>query len=578
MKSIVENAGKIKLFMSWMIYMFQKRAFKIVLAVYWVILLAFVISIFPMSKTEKTRFETSYNYYELSGWTVNGKQVKMPYAIENSNATVFMQKTKLPGDTKENCSLMFLSNHNKYKVYVEKKLIYSYGYKEQLPFGTMTGDVFLTVPMERIYSGKTLTIVTERVLNLEKSVPYSEFKLPTVYYGDTASFKLDILSSNMWRLISISFLAAMGFFGLCFIGYQLILGAYQENLKEFLYLSSLSFALSGWMLGSSNLLQFITSASEATSMLNYASLAVISIPFMGYCSEILNNDKKIFNIVKWISYILPLILFIAFATNICDPIHFVMYCQANILICLVITIVMGFREWNKNMFSKLFLMANILAFIICAVCVYVYYAKNAIDGNTLSNWTSCGLTIFIFTLLAISLFREIKYIQECKFYDVYKEMAYTDKLTNCGNRAALDTEILDGTKKYSTLTFVLIDFNHLKQVNDRMGHIAGDKMIRDGAQCLRDGFAPSGKVFRLGGDEFAIVLWDEEGRIEKYYQQLDNVLTIYNSTSQIKISLAKGHCESKCQHNRAFFDEIYSKADKNMYIDKERCHRMDAGL
>ena len=49
---------------------------------------------------------------------------------------------------------------------------------------------------------------------------------------------------------------------------------------------------------------------------------------------------------------------------------------------------------------------------------------------------------------------------------------------------------------------VLLDLDNFKQINDRYGHPAGDKVLAQVAARLRD----AGQAFRLGGDEFALVL------------------------------------------------------------------------
>src|SRR5260370_3541630 len=56
----------------------------------------------------------------------------------------------------------------------------------------------------------------------------------------------------------------------------------------------------------------------------------------------------------------------------------------------------------------------------------------------------------------------------------------------------------------STLMFA--DLDHFKPVNDRLGHEAGDEVLRRTAALLRKTFRPTDLIARLGGDEFAIWL------------------------------------------------------------------------
>ena len=86
------------------------------------------------------------------------------------------------------------------------------------------------------------------------------------------------------------------------------------------------------------------------------------------------------------------------------------------------------------------------------------------------------------------------------------ELALTDPLTGLGNRRHFDerlrAELDRADAGAGPLSLVLIDLDRLKAVNDRLGHEAGDDLLRAIAACLRQG----GEAFRFGGDEFAILL------------------------------------------------------------------------
>jgi diguanylate cyclase len=84
-----------------------------------------------------------------------------------------------------------------------------------------------------------------------------------------------------------------------------------------------------------------------------------------------------------------------------------------------------------------------------------------------------------------------------------------DPLTGLANRR----ELLEQTGKVFTerlddgmLALLLIDLNHFKEVNDTLGHAAGDKVLREVALRLQAASRPDDLVARLGGDEFAVLL------------------------------------------------------------------------
>jgi len=92
-----------------------------------------------------------------------------------------------------------------------------------------------------------------------------------------------------------------------------------------------------------------------------------------------------------------------------------------------------------------------------------------------------------------------------------KQMAEIDELTGIANRRSFDQylrqQIAQCHAADQPLALALIDLDQFKPYNDRHGHLAGDRVLRDIARCLAAGFgAKDSLVARFGGDEFAAVL------------------------------------------------------------------------
>ncbi|MGR6322806.1 bifunctional diguanylate cyclase/phosphodiesterase [Micromonospora soli] len=84
-----------------------------------------------------------------------------------------------------------------------------------------------------------------------------------------------------------------------------------------------------------------------------------------------------------------------------------------------------------------------------------------------------------------------------------------DALTGLSNRRHLldeGTEQLTNRHAEGVTALVLIDLNHFKEVNDTLGHGAGDRVLMQVADRLRAAARPDDLVARLGGDEFAVLL------------------------------------------------------------------------
>ncbi|MEO5851980.1 MAG: EAL domain-containing protein [Nocardioides sp.] len=93
-------------------------------------------------------------------------------------------------------------------------------------------------------------------------------------------------------------------------------------------------------------------------------------------------------------------------------------------------------------------------------------------------------------------------------------LADHDVLTGLANRRRFDEELhrhLERCKRYgSTGALLLLDLDHFKEVNDTLGHGAGDQLIISTAAIVKGGVRSTDVVARLGGDEFAILLTDAD--------------------------------------------------------------------
>jgi len=88
--------------------------------------------------------------------------------------------------------------------------------------------------------------------------------------------------------------------------------------------------------------------------------------------------------------------------------------------------------------------------------------------------------------------------------------AITDELTGLGNRrhllARLDRSIADAEHDEDELALLLIDLDGFKELNDTLGHHAGDEVLRQIGPRLAEALRTGDTLARLGGDEFAVVL------------------------------------------------------------------------
>ena len=92
-----------------------------------------------------------------------------------------------------------------------------------------------------------------------------------------------------------------------------------------------------------------------------------------------------------------------------------------------------------------------------------------------------------------------------------------DALTSLPNRGLFSAQLGDALRtRQPGLAVAFVDLDHFKVVNDSLGHLAGDALLRAVAQRLRSIMRPGEMVARLGGDEFGVIFLDEdiEARVE----------------------------------------------------------------
>ena len=151
-------------------------------------------------------------------------------------------------------------------------------------------------------------------------------------------------------------------------------------------------------------------------------------------------------------------------------------------------------------------------------------------------------------------------------------MAYTDLLTGIPNRTAYEDKLYElmSSPERRYVAFFIFDLNNLKLFNDQYGHQEGDKAIKATASCIEKAFAGKGFYFRLGGDEFAALVIGNENQSPQCSAEFKHQIEVYNMTAEHKISVAAGWAEDYQNEDSQFFRKLFTKADGDMYAEKQR--------
>jgi diguanylate cyclase (GGDEF)-like protein len=152
-------------------------------------------------------------------------------------------------------------------------------------------------------------------------------------------------------------------------------------------------------------------------------------------------------------------------------------------------------------------------------------------------------------------------------------LAYHDALTDLPNRVLLHDRLAQAIRvahrEDASLALLLLDLNGFKQINDTLGHHAGDLVLQSVAARIRSTLRDADTVARLGGDEFAVVLplTDVDGALltaEKVVHEIERPCVVEHHPLTVRVSLGIA-CFPE---HAASAEALLQKADVAMYVAK----------
>lgn len=187
------------------------------------------------------------------------------------------------------------------------------------------------------------------------------------------------------------------------------------------------------------------------------------------------------------------------------------------------------------------------------------------------------ITIDIIVLMLLIGYEFIKAVRYAAMNRVLQKKVYLDKATGLPNKNKCE-ELLDDPKPAEEDVGVCsFDLNNLRRINNSMGHEAGDAYIRRFAVCLRASMPAEQFVGRDGGDEFIAVTHglDEEAMRECLTHVREAMTEESKGYPDMPLSYAAGYALAS-DFPGSTMRELFSFADKNMYINKNHVKREEA--
>jgi diguanylate cyclase (GGDEF)-like protein/putative nucleotidyltransferase with HDIG domain len=170
--------------------------------------------------------------------------------------------------------------------------------------------------------------------------------------------------------------------------------------------------------------------------------------------------------------------------------------------------------------------------------------------------------------MALSIENALKYAQA-------ENSATTDYLTGLPNARSLflqlDRELARCKRDNTTLTVMVSDLDGFKQINDRFGHLEGNRVLRLFAQALKDSCREYDYVARMGGDEFVVVApglpTDASSKKNEQLRALAKQAGFEVCGEEI-LSLSVGVAVYPTDGNDA--EQLLAEADRRMYLEKQK--------
>lgn len=342
--------------------------------------------------------------------------------------------------------------------------------------------------------------------------------------------------------------------------------------------------------------EFVDAYFESTKKFFKIIILALGLLFMLFLIPdflLIKNKNKLLNVVAIRSAIFMLVLFIYHFINTNKPgrmfIKYVTFCE------IIASVAVTFISFQYEAPNFLIHYLGVLLMII-VIFMIPNKLKNMIIVSVISTFT---FLIFARVYFDTILFREysatfvysiivIAFCVISKLYIDYskrkeyltslelKRISTTDYLTGICNRFKFDEDLRSWTnysiRFSSPFSLVVFDVDDFKIINDRFGHLVGDRVLIGLVNLVKNNIREIDLLYRWGGEEFAILLPNSKGakayllteRLRKFVSDFD-----FGIDMLVTCSFGVAEFGEKDDVN-----SIFDKADKQLYIAKNEGKNM----
>jgi len=165
-------------------------------------------------------------------------------------------------------------------------------------------------------------------------------------------------------------------------------------------------------------------------------------------------------------------------------------------------------------------------------------------------------------------------MESARLHSSAREMAELDALTHLPNRRRMEDDLgaeWERCRRYNrALTFVMLDLDHFKRLNDTFGHLAGDTVLKAAADAVAMTLRGTDTAYRYGGEEFAVLLreteLDEALLVAERLREAVGAVQVPGCAANVSASLGLAQAGSGMLHH----SELIAAADEALYAAKRQ--------
>lgn len=467
-------------------------------------------------------------------------------------------------------SVMMKTESGAVEVYIGEEQVYAYPRAYDGSYFVGRTLHFINLPAD--FGGRRITVKIS-----EENAGFSP-DLPAPYFGDYRNLFRLYLQEHLPALLTGVFLTL---FGITFLLLTIMFSVRAQDTEPHIVSAILAADLGIWMLGDYMLSILLLPVSTA-GIITLTAFYLI-LPLMLLLLHFLYRSPAWLKAAAPASFAFPALALLLHLTHVFDAARFFLpYCVLLVLF-LFVCIYLYIRKHRRDIYTEpgvAMQERGLLALGICLALAILFRNLYLSMGMTAVQLTLIlsviGFNAYVVTLILNYYLHISESYARKKEYAALNQLAYVDVLTGLQNRKSTDNlfRILDSTR--SNYCIVSFDLNGLKALNDRYGHEAGDRILKNMADVLNDCFGEYGFRARQGGDEFLVVI----NRIEpaKLQSLLLRALGAFSMMKPVSyktdISFSYGYAfRDECKGGTG--TDVHALAEKRMY-EQKRAYRLSA--